>query len=206
MTQVLTRCSVMTLYSGSTCPYSHMVRLVLAEKGINYEIQEVEENDTPEDLKDLNPYNEVPTLVDRDLVLYAPQVIVEYLDDRFPHPPLMPVAPVSRAGNRLMLYRIERDWYSLTKRINVDPRAGKELQDSLIAVSPVFQQKPFFMSDEFSLVDCAILPVLWRLPVYGIELPSQAHALQKYSETMFNRDTFKISLSENEKEMRSNTL
>lgn len=206
MTQVLTRRSVMTLYSGSTCTYSHMVRLVLAEKGINYEIQEVEENDTPEDLKDLNPYNEVPTLVDRDLVLYAPQVIVEYLDDRFPHPPLMPVAPVSRASNRLMLYRIERDWYSLTKRINVDPRAGKELQDSLIAVSPVFQQKPFFMSDEFSLVDCAILPVLWRLPVYGIELPSQAHALQKYSETMFNRDTFKISLSENEKEMRSNTL
>ena len=197
----------MTLFSSSTCLHSHMVRLVLAEKGINFDIQEVDTADTPEDLKDLNPYNEVPTLVDRDLVLFDPQVIMEYLDERFPHPPLMPVDPVSRARNRLMLRRIERDWLALLPQI--DAASGKAaenlrkaLRDSLTAVAPVFEQTPFFMSDEFSLVDCAAAPLLWRLPSYGVELPRQATPLIDYSERLFSRGGFLASLSEAEREMR----
>lgn len=197
----------MTLFSCSTCLYSHMVRLVLAEKGINFDIQEVDPDDTPEDLKDLNPYNEVPTLVDRDLVLFEPQVIMEYLDERFPHPPLMPVDPVSRARNRLMLRRIERDWLALLPQIeSVSGKAAenprKVLRDSLTAVAPVFEQTPFFMSDEFSLVDCAAAPLLWRLPSYGVELPRQATPLIEYAERLFSREGFRTSLSEPEREMR----
>ncbi len=184
-----------------------MVRLVLAEKGINFDIQEVDTSDTPEDLKDLNPYNEVPTLVDRDLVLFDPQVIMEYLDERFPHPPLMPVDPVSRARNRLMLRRIERDWLVLLPQIDAASGKGAEnlrkaLRDSLSAVAPVFEQTPFFMSDEFSLVDCAAAPLLWRLPSYGVELPRQAKPLIDYAERLFSREGFRASLSEAEREMR----
>jgi RNA polymerase-associated protein len=182
-----------------------MVRIVLAEKGINYDVQPVDLNDTPEDLKDLNPYNEVPTLVDRDLVLYHHQVIMEYLDERFPHPPLMPVDPVSRGRNRLMLHRIERDWYSLADKINGVSKeadsARKELRDSLISAMPIFDSKPFFMSDELSLIDCAIMPLLWRLPHYGIQLPGSAKPLNKYMEHMFKRNAFKASLTEVEKDM-----
>ena len=205
MAQIANRRSVMTLYSGRTNVYSHMVRIVLAEKGISHEIVDVDEKDTPEDLKDLNPYNEVPTLVDRDLVLYDPQVIMEYLDERFPHPPLMPVDPVSRAQNRLMLCRVRRDWYSLLDRITADTKASAEtrkaLRDSLSAVSPIFEQKPFFMSDEFTLIDAAILPLLWRLPSLGIEFPMQAKGLKRYAQTMFVRSSFKASLTEAEREL-----
>lgn len=197
----------MTLFSCSTCLHSHMVRLVLAEKGINFDIQEVDPNDTPEDLKDLNPYNEVPTLVDRDLVLFDPQVIMEYLDERFPHPPLMPVDPVSRARNRLMLRRIDRDWLALL--LQIEAASGKaldglrgSLRDSLTAVAPVFEQTPFFMSDEFSLVDCAAAPLLWRLPSRGVELPRQAKPLIDYADRLFSREGFRASLSEAEREMR----
>lgn len=206
MAQLANRRLAMTLFSGDTCPYCHRVRIVLAEKGINYELQNVNLKDTPDDLKDLNPYNEVPTLVDRELVLYESNVIMEYLDERFPHPPLMPVDPVSRAQLRLMLYRIERDWYSLAKQLKDKTKASdavrKELRDSLTSVSPIFDQKPFFMSDEFSLMDCAIAPLLWRLPYYGIELPSAAKPLINYAERMFDRDSFKQSLTEGEREMK----
>lgn len=206
MAQMANRRLAMTLFSGNTCPYCHMVRIVLAEKGINYEIQDVDPEDTPEDLKDLNPYNEVPTLVDRDLVLFDHRIIMEYLDERFPHPPLMPVDPVSRARNRLMLHRIERDWYSLANKLHdknmADDKARKELRDSLIAVSPIFEQKPFFLSDEFSLIDCAVTPLLWRLPSYGIELPAAAKPLIDYAERMFERESFKQSLTEGEKELK----
>ena len=151
MAQMANKRLAMTLYSSDTDPYCHMVRIVLAEKGINYEATDVDLDDTPEDLKDLNPYNEVPTLVDRDLVLYGHQVIMEYLDERFPHPPLMPVDPVSRARNRLMLRRIERDWYTLSNKIvageDVD-NTRKELADSLSTVAPIFEQKKFFMSED----------------------------------------------------------
>ena len=206
MAQLANRRLAMTLFSGETCPYCHRVRIVLAEKGINYDLQNVNPKDTPDDLKDLNPYNEVPTLVDRELVLYESNVIMEYLDERFPHPPLMPVDPVSRAQLRLMLYRIERDWYSLAKQLRDKTKASdtvrKELRDSLTSVSPIFDQKPFFMSDEFSLMDCAIAPLLWRLPYYGIELPPSAKPLINYAERMFDRDSFKQSLTEGEREMK----
>lgn len=206
MAQLANRRLAMTLFSGNTCPYCHMVRIVLAEKGINYDIYNVDLGDTPEDLKDLNPYNEVPTLVDRDLVLFHHQVIMEYLDERFPHPPLMPVDPVSRASNRMMLYRIERDWYRLANQLS-DPKTAsdkirKELRDSLISVSPIFDQKPFFLSDEFSLIDCSVTPLLWRLPSYGIELPQAAKPLIDYAERMFERESFKQSLTEGEKELK----
>ena len=205
MAQIANRRLAMTLYSGETCPYCHMVRIVLAEKGVNYDVLDVDLNDTPEDLKNINPYNEVPTLVDRDLVLYEHQVIMEYLDERFPHPPLMPVDPVSRAQHRLMMYRIERDWYTLAKKLKnketADDATRRALRDSLTGVSPIFEQKPYFMSDEFSLLDCAIAPLLWRLPLLGIELPPQAKALLSYAERMFDRESFKESLTEGEKEM-----
>lgn len=204
MAQMANKRLAMTLYSSDTDPYCHMVRIVLAEKGINYESFDVDLNDTPEDLKDLNPYNEVPTLVDRDLVLYGHQVIMEYLDERFPHPPLLPVDPVSRARNRLMLKRIERDWYTLSNKIaagvDVD-NSRKELRDSLLTVAPIFEQKPYFMSDEFTVMDCAIAPLLWRLQHYGVELPGSAKALITYAASVFDRPAFKESLTEAEKEM-----
>ena len=204
MAQMANKRLAMTLYSSDNDPYCHMVRIVLAEKGINYEATDVDVDDTPEDLKDLNPYNEVPTLVDRDLVLYGHQVIMEYLDERFPHPPLMPVDPVSRARNRLMLKRIERDWYTLSNKIaagiDVD-KTRKELADSLLTVAPIFEQKKFFMSDDFTVMDCAIAPLLWRLQHYGVELPSAAGALITYAANVFNREAFKESLTEAEEEM-----
>ena len=204
MAQMANKRLAMTLYSSDTDPYCHMVRIVLAEKGINYEATDVDLDDTPEDLKDLNPYNEVPTLVDRDLVLYGHQVIMEYLDERFPHPPLMPVDPVSRARNRLMLRRIERDWYTLSNKIAAGDdveNTRKELADSLLTVAPIFEQKKFFMSDDFTVMDCAIAPLLWRLQHYGVELPSAAGALITYAANVFNREAFKESLTEAEQEM-----
>jgi RNA polymerase-associated protein len=179
---------------------------VLAEKGITVEIVNIEPDKLPEDLIDLNPYQSVPTLVDRELVLYDPQVVTEYLDERFPHPPLMPVDPVSRARARLALYRIEKDWYSLigeleSKNEKLVAKARKTLRDSLASSAEVFSARPFFLSDEFSLVDAAIAPVLWRLKYYHIELPPQARAVNEYAERMFARPSFKASLTEAEREM-----
>jgi RNA polymerase-associated protein len=206
MAVIANRRSVMTLFSDATCPQSHRVRMVLAEKGITVEIVNIEPGNLPEDLIDLNPYQSVPTLVDRELVLYDPQVVTEYLDERFPHPPLMPVDPVSRARSRLALYRIEKDWYSLIKDLEsgndkLVTKARKALRDSLTASAEVFSAKPFFLSDEFSLVDATIAPVLWRLKYYNIDLPSQARAVKEYAERMFARESFKASLTEAEKEM-----
>src|SRR5579862_5974830 len=198
----------MTLFSAPNDPWSHRTRIVLAEKGISIDIVSVEPGKFPEDLLDLNPYHSVPTLVDRDLVLYDSRVIIEYLEERFPHPPLMPVDPVTRARFRLALYRVERDWYTLVDEIEQSPskphaRAKKVLRESLLASSDAFAVKPYFLSDEFSLVDCSIAPILWRLPKYEIDLPAQAKALHKYSERLFNRPAFKLSLTEAEREMRN---
>ncbi len=205
MAQLTNRRLAMTLFSADDCARCHTVRMVLAEKGISYDLQRVSDADMPEDLHDLNPYGEVPTLVDRDLVLYNHQVIMEYLDERFPHPPLMPVDPVSRGRNRMMLYRIERDWYSLTDKIIRDNNdaARKQLRDGLLSTVPVFDSKPFFMSDELSLIDCAIAPLLWRLPMLNVQLPNAARPLLKYAEAMFMRSGFRSSLTETEKEMRT---
>lgn len=207
MGAVANRRSVMTLFSGESDAYSHRVRLVLAEKGINFEVTMVGPKEKCEDLIDLNPYNTVPTLIDRELVLYNSQVVMEYLDERFPHPPLMPVDPVSRANNRLMFHRIEEDLYTLYNAIThgtekAATKARKELKDNLTAVSPIFEQKPFFMSDEFSLVDCALIPLLWRLPAMNITLPKQAGALLEYADRLFARESFQESLTEAEREMR----
>lgn len=206
---VANRRSVMTLFSGDTDVYSHRVRIVLAEKGINVDIVPVDYGKLPEDLIDLNPYNSVPTLVDRELVLYDSQVIMEYLDERFPHPPLMPVDPVSRATNRLMLHRIEQDLYSHynvvangSDKDKAVVKAKKEIRDNLMMISPIFEQKPYFLSDEFSLVDCAMAPLLWRLPAMNISLPKQAAPLLAYMDRMFALESFQASLSMLEREMR----
>ncbi len=211
MAVVANRRSVMTLFSRPTCPYSHRTRIVLAEKSINVDIVNVDGPDLPEDLLDLNPYHSVPTLVDRDLVLYDSRVIIEYLDERFPHPPLMPVDPVTRAQFRLALFRIEKDWYSLVDELEAAAdkdrkhaaKAKKMLAESLLSSAEVFAAKKFFLSDEFSVVDCCIAPVLWRLPLYGVELPSpQAAPIETYARRLFARPSFKASLTELEQEMR----
>lgn len=211
MAVIANKRSVMTLYSDSICPYSHGARFVLAEKGVSVEIHEVESDNKPEDLVDLNPYNSVPTLVDRDLVLYDTHVIMEYLDERFPHPPLLPVDPVSRARARLLMYRIDRDWYSLLDDLTGKgekraSKARKEMRDSLAATAPVFAAKRFFMSDEFSLVDCCIAPLLWRLPQFAIELPREAAAVTEYAEHVFARESFQASLTEAERELREEAV
>jgi RNA polymerase-associated protein len=206
MAVIANRRSVMTLFSDATCPQSHKVRLVLAEKGITVEIANIDPDNLPEDLIDLNPYQSVPTLVDRELVLYDPGVVMEYLDERFPHPPLMPVDPVSRARSRLALFRIEKDWYTLisdleSKGEKAAAKARKTLRDSLTASAEVFGAKPYFLSDEFTLVDASIAPILWRLKHYRIELPAQAKPVMQYAERMFARESFQASLTEAEKEM-----
>ena len=206
MALVANRRSVMTLFSSATDPESHRVRVVLAEKGITVEILDVAEGKRSEDLLDLNPYNSVPTLVDRELVLYDPRAIMEYLDERFPHPPLMPVDPVSRARTRLALYRIEKDWYDLVPALEsrtekTVSKARKMLRDSLTAGAEVFAAKPYFLSDEFSLVDATIVPMLWRLKHFEIDLPRQAKPVIQYAERMFERESFKASLSDSEREM-----
>lgn len=197
----------MTLFSGANCPLSQRTRIAVAEKNIQIETIIVANGHLPEDLIDLNPYNAVPTLVDRDLALYDSRIIMEYLDERYPHPPLMPVDPVSRARTRLMLYRVDRDWYTLLEDIDgADSHrsvaARKALRDELTVIAPIFQQKPFFMSDEFTLVDCAVAPVLWRLPAWGIELPPQARSVTEYGERLFRRAGFRASLTAEEKELR----
>nr|WP_086938337.1 stringent starvation protein SspA [Thaumasiovibrio occultus] len=200
--------SVMTLYSDASDMYSHQTRIVLAEKGVSVEIELVDPNNLPEDLVELNPYNTVPTLVDRELALYQSRIIMEYLDERFPHPPLMPVYPVARGNSRLMMYRIERNWYSLVEKItkgSVDEvdRARRQLREELLALAPVFAEYPYFMSEEFSLVDCYLAPLLWRLPVLGIELTGTgAKEVKNYMTRVFERDSFLASLTEAEREMR----
>ncbi|VAW79903.1 Stringent starvation protein A [hydrothermal vent metagenome] len=206
MAVVANRRPVMTLFSDASCPQSHRVRMVLAEKGIMVEIINVDPDNLPEDLIDLNPYQSVPTLMDRELVLYDPQVIIEYLDERFPHPPLMPVDPVSRARSRLALFRIEKDWYTMLtdmeKGEKTAAKARKALRDSLASSAEVFAAKPFFLSDDFSLVDTSLAPIMWRLKHYRIELPAQAKPVMDYAERLFARETFQASLTETEREMR----
>ena len=208
MAVIANRRSVMTLFSRPTDIHSHRTRLVLAEKNINIEIVNVPGPELPEDLMDLNPYHTVPTLVDRDLTLYDSRVIIEYLDERFPHPPLMPVDPVMRAQFRLALFRIETDWYSLAEEAEttgdgkLSAKSRKLLRESILQSAELFGARPYFLSEEFSLVDASIAPVLWRLPVYGIELGSQGGAIEAYMKRVFARRSFRQSLTELEQEMR----
>lgn len=196
-------------YSDPADHYSHRVRIVLAEKGVEAEIIEVLPGQLPVQLAEVNPYASLPTLVDRDLALYEPGVVMEYLDERYPHPPLLPVYPVARGNSRLLMHRIQRDWCTLVDRV-LDARtpdaaraqARKELRESLTGVAALFGGQPFFLSEEFSMVDCCLLPILWRLPLLGIELPRQAKPLLDYMERLFARPAFQASLTATERAMR----
>ena len=208
---VVTKRSSMTFFSSPEDHYSHRVRIVLAEKGVTVDIVDVDSNNKPEDLASLNPYNEVPNLVDRELTLYQSTVIMEYLDERFPHPPLLPVYPVARAQSRLLIHRIERDWCGHVdailageeKEASLNKRR-KELREAIITTAPIFSELPYFMSEEFTLVDCVVGPILWRLPALGIELPAkQVKPLLDYAERLFDRDAFQASLTDAERELRN---
>ncbi len=207
---VVAKHSSMIFYSNGNDHYSQRVRLVLAEKGVAVDILDVDPRNMPEDLADLNPYRSLPTLVDRDLVLYESQVIMEYLDERFPHPPLLPVYPVARAQSRLFIYRIQKDWCGSVDTLvagkskdTVIDKARKELRESLVSIAPIFSEKPYFMNDDFTLVDCCVAPILWRLPQLGIELPPKhGKPILDYMDRIFDRDAFQASLSEAELDMR----
>lgn len=208
MNQFTNRRSVMTLYTNNQCLYSHRVRIALAEKSLTVELIEVDLDNKPEELLSINPYGTVPTLVDRDLILYESAIILEYLEERFPHPPLMPVYPVARAKSRLMMHRIDRDWYSLilegllgNNRSTV-AKARQNLLDSLVSVAPVFADSPYFLSDEFTLVDCSLAALLWRLPLVKIDLPEEpCRPIIKYMQRVFERASFQSSLSDAEREL-----
>lgn len=207
---VVAKRSSMTFFSDPQCHYCHRVRIVLAEKGVTVDVENVDLANPPEELAEVSPYNSVPTLVDRDLALYESKVMMEYLDERFPHPPLLPAYPVARALNRQFMYRIEKDWCQLvdlivskgsTKEADV---ARKQLRDELVSIAPIFAETPYFMSEEFSLVDCCLAPILWRLNWLGITLPNnrQVKPLHVYMQRIFERPSILQSLSEIEREMR----
>jgi len=204
----ITKRSQMVLFTDSTSPVCHRVRLVAKEKDIPMDIVEVTLDTLPEDLLELNPYGTLPTLVDRELVLYDPQVIIEYLDERFPHPPLMSVDPISKARARQMLRQIETEWYPLVDTIaNSDDEAAvktarRDLQERLIQLIPAFSHKDFFMSDDYSLVDVSLSVLFWRLPSLGIELPKSAKPIMDYADKVLNREMFGESLSDDELDMR----
>ncbi|MDB9861900.1 glutathione S-transferase N-terminal domain-containing protein [Litorivicinus sp.] len=209
---LVTKRSTMTFFSDPTDHLSHRVRIVLAEKGVTVDVIDCDPDGVPAEVSEINPYNNLPTLLDRDLVLYEPNIMMEYLDERFPHPPLLPVYPVARGNARMFLHRIEKEWTPLIRIIETakrnnkrSPSAVKELKEQLTSVAPIFEEMPHFMSEEFSLVDCAVAPILWRLPYLGIELVTkQTRGLQDYQYRMFNRESFQASLSESELEMPRN--
>lgn len=206
----VTRRSSMTLFSDPACHYSHRVRIVLAEKGIAVDIENIDPKAVTEEVLELNPYGTLPTLVDRDLALYESKVMMEYLDERFPHPPLLPVYPVARALSRQFMYRVEKDWCTDVQAILTSgdskevERARKNLRENLMAIAPIFAEMPYFMNEEFTLVDCCLAPLLWRLEILGVKLPNsrQTKPILTYMQTLFERPAFRLSLSDQEREMR----
>lgn len=205
MAAIGNRRSTIVMYSDASGIHSHRVRLVLAEKGIQSEICTLVPGEANEELLELNAQGTLPTLLDRDLALYDARVIIDYLDERYPHPPLMPVDPVSRARTRLALYRIEADWYALlpdSGQQSASPeQAASQLNESLTAASDVFSAMPFFLSEEYSILDATLAPLLWRLPAYGIVLPPAAAPVMQYARRMFARPGFQASLSDAESKM-----
>ena len=207
MTNVSNRRSMMGLFSGNTCIRSHQVRFVLREKGITTDIQNVDGKKVPEDLIALNPYASIPTLTDRELVIYDSGVIIEYLDERYPHPPLMPVSPVDRAKIRLALVSLEADIVSTA--IDLDAALGsrnenslrKKLKSMLNSSLDLFSVNKYFLNDELTVIDCVLAPILWRLEYFGISLGKEHKAIADYMERVFSRETFQNSLSEDEEEM-----
>jgi RNA polymerase-associated protein len=198
---------MMKLYSGTTCPFSHRCRIVLHEKGMDFQIVDVDLFDKPEDLATMNPYNQTPVLVERELILYESNIINEYIDDRFPHPQLMPADPVLKARARLFLFRFEGDLFSHIDAIETGTqrqadKARELVRDNLVQIAPVFAHQKYMLGDEFSMLDVAIAPLLWRLDLYGIQLPRQAAPLMKYAERLFSRSAFVEALTPSEKVMR----
>ncbi|PJG86423.1 stringent starvation protein SspA [Conservatibacter flavescens] len=200
MTTSANKRSIMTLFSDKSDIYCHQVKIVLAEKGVAYDSEVIDPNAISEDLMELNPYGTIPTLVDRDLVLFNSRIIMEYLDERFPHPPLMPVYPVARGKSRLLMLRIEQDWYpTLLVAENGSEaeksKALKQLKEEILAIAPIFSQTPYFMSEEFSLVDCYMAPLLWRLQDLGVEFTGAgSKAIKTYMARVFERESFVQSL------------
>jgi RNA polymerase-associated protein len=201
----------MTLFSDPTSHYSHRVRIVLAEKGVTVDIEDLDSKAVTQEIYESNPYGTLPTLIDRDLVLYESKVVMEYLDERFPHPPLLPVYPVARAQSRLWIYRVERDLCTLVDSILENPQtetaevARKELRELLISISDIFTETSFFMNEEFTLVDCCLASMLWRLPQLDIDLPRnrQTKPLYDYLDRVFNRPSFQESLTNREQDMHT---
>lgn len=209
MSVVTNKRSIMTLYTGDNDLYSHQTRIVLAEKGVAVDHILLKPSESPEVLAELNPYNTVPTLVDRELVLYKANIIMEYLDERFPHPPLLPIYPVARARARLMMHRINKEWVKSVFVILADPKseqaavARNDLKQSLLAAAKIFSDSDYFLSDDFSLIDACVAPILWRLPVLGIQLPpAKSKGISQYMDKIFDRESFQASLTEVEQEMQ----
>jgi RNA polymerase-associated protein len=202
----------MALFSDPLDHYSHRVRIVLAEKDITSEIIETDLDNLSSELLEVSPYAELPVLVDRDVCLYDSIVLMEYLDERFPHPPLLPVYPVSRAQIRLFIQRVEKDWCETFDNLikgdlndSQTKKAKQEFKSQILALSPILKEKPFFMSEDFSLVDCVIAPILWRLPLIGIELQkdTKTKPIYEYMQRVFTKSCFIDSLSELERDIRS---
>ncbi|AAQ61667.1 glutathione S-transferase N-terminal domain-containing protein [Chromobacterium violaceum] len=199
---------MMTLYSGITCPFSQRCRIVLFEKGMDFEIIDVDIHNKPEDLAVMNPYNEVPVLVERDLILHESNIINEYIDERFPHPQLMPADPVMRARARLFLYRFENELFIHVKTLEAGAtgkeatKAREAIRDGLTTIAPIFSKQKFMLGDDFSMIDVAIAPLMWRLEHYNIDLGKSAAPILKYAERIFQRQSFIDSLTPSEKAMR----
>ncbi len=198
---------MMTLYSGTTCPFSQRCRIVLFEKGMDFQIIDIDLYNMPEDIGVMNPYNRVPILVERDLILYESNIINEYIDERFPHPQLMPADPVMRARARLFLFRFEAELFSQVSVLEAGnaklaDKARAMIRENLVQIAPVFVKQKFMLGEEFSMLDVAIAPLLWRLDHYQITMPKQAAPLLKYSERLFSRQAFIDSMTPSEKAMR----
>ncbi|MGB9130874.1 MAG: glutathione S-transferase N-terminal domain-containing protein [Thiobacillus sp.] len=198
---------MMTLYSGSTCPYSHRCRIVLFEKDMDFEIIDVDMHNKPEEIASISPSGKMPVLVERDLVLTESNIINEYIDERFPHPQLMPPDPVMRARARLVLFNFEHDLFTHVNTLEHSlgkgsDKARQEIRDSLSQLTPILTKQKYLMNDEFSMLDVAIAPLLWRLEHYGIELPKVAAPVLKYRERLFSRPAFISALTPTEKALR----
>lgn len=197
---------MMNLYSGTTDPFSHRCRIVLYEKGMDFQVIDVDLYNKPEDIAVINPYNRVPVLVDRDLVLYEANIINEYIDERFPHPQLMPPDPILRARARQLLHTFEMELFSHISILEENQKAAEKsrihVRDQLVQLAGIFAKQKFLLGDEFSMLDVAIAPLLWRLDHYGIELPKVAAPMSKYAERIFSRQGFIDALTPSEKAMR----
>jgi RNA polymerase-associated protein len=197
-----------TLYASAEEMESHAVRFIMAEKNIEREVMNLKIDQMPEEILELNPCQTLPTLFDRGMVLYDLSVITEYLDERFPFPPLLPVDPIEKAEKRLLIFRFTRStgcWYELVNTIQTGSKkeaneARKILSSNLIELIPLFAYQPYFKSDVMTIVDACLAPLLWRLKKLNIDLGAKAKPIHDYAKRLFSKDSFKQSLTDCEKE------